>query len=187
MRHAAARGILKDHGCVRLAAWRRCKFWAGLHVRNVQPIQTASAVAAIVEMERLWHRVRQRAHTGAEAAEERPADSSDASSSFCCGIGIRSWCDVGHPDKGGGSSPMQDQLNVQHIQATDFGVSAFAANLDSAAVATWSDPGYGGDSSQVQLQLVNVQHIQATTRAFLAICFSADAVCKGVAFSQFAF
>ena len=34
---------------------------------------------------------------------------------------------------------------------------------------TWGDPGFGGDSSQVQDQLKGVQQIQATSSAFAAI------------------
>ena len=36
-------------------------------------------------------------------------------------------------------------------------------------VVTWGDPGYGGDSSEVQDQLKGVQQIQATYSAFAAI------------------
>ena len=41
---------------------------------------------------------------------------------------------------------------------------AFAAILADGSVVTWGDPGYGGDSSEVQDQLKGVQQIQATGR-----------------------
>ena len=65
----------------------------------------------------------------------------------------------GHPDCGGDSSRVQEQLtNVQHIQATR---SAFAAILDNGSVVTCGRPERGGDSGNVQEQLRNVQHVQA--------------------------
>ena len=56
---------------------------------------------------------------------------------------------------------------------------AFAALLESGAVATWRDQDYGGDSSQVQEQLRSVQSIQATGRAFAAILESGSVVTWG--------
>ena len=49
---------------------------------------------------------------------------------------------------GGDSSRVQDQLkSVQQVQASSF---AFAAILKDGSVLTWSNPGLGGDSSEVQ-------------------------------------
>ena len=73
----------------------------------------------------------------------------------------------GHPDFGGDSSAVQDQLKqVQQIQAT---FCAFAANLGDGSVVTWGDADEGGDSTAVQDQLKNVHQIQATVGAFAAI------------------
>ena len=63
---------------------------------------------------------------------------------------------------------------MQQIQAISLGV--FAAILDSGAVATWGDPRFGGDSSQVQELLVIVQQIQSTGFAFAAILDSGAVV-----------
>eukprot|EP00435_Cladocopium_sp_Y103_P043871 s1863_g12.t1 len=46
-------------------------------------------------------------------------------------------------------------------------------------VVTWGDPGFGGDSSEVQGQLRNVQHIQATHTAFAAILHNGSVVTWG--------
>ena len=57
---------------------------------------------------------------------------------------------------------------------------AFAWHGDE--VATWGDPGYGGDSSQVHKQLRNVQQIQANLcGAFAAILESGNVVTWGSA------
>eukprot|EP00435_Cladocopium_sp_Y103_P001321 s3583_g1.t1 len=83
----------------------------------------------------------------------------------------------GHPNDGGDSSAVQDQLsNVQQIQATD---SAFAAILTDGSVTTWGDPDSGGDSSAVQDRLRNVQQIQSTARAFAAILADGSVVTWG--------
>ena len=84
------------------------------------------------------------------------------------------WCEGGdriitwgHPDFGGDSPGVQDQLrNVQQISGT-FG--AFAALLAEGTVVTWGHPKYGGDSSRVQAQLRNVKQICGTASAFAAI------------------
>ncbi|CAJ1342428.1 unnamed protein product, partial [Effrenium voratum] len=87
---------------------------------------------------------------------------------------VLSW---GHPECGGDSSQVQEQLrNVQHVQAT---CGAFAAILEYGAVVTWGHRAYGGDSSQVQEQLKNVQQIQATGSAFAAILESGAVVTWG--------
>ena len=44
---------------------------------------------------------------------------------------------------------------------------------------TWGDPGFGGDSSQVQDQLKGVQQIQATAYAFAAILADGSVVTWG--------
>ena len=41
------------------------------------------------------------------------------------------------------------------------------------------DPDAGGDSSDVQDQLINVQYIQAIERAFVAICADGSVVAWG--------
>ena len=46
-------------------------------------------------------------------------------------------------------------------------------------VVTWGDPGYGGDSSEVQDQLKGVQQIQATAYAFAAILADGSVVTWG--------
>ena len=46
-------------------------------------------------------------------------------------------------------------------------------------VVTWGDPGYGGDSSEVQDQLKGVQQIQATDNAFAAILADGSLVTWG--------
>ena len=85
----------------------------------------------------------------------------------------------GHPEYGGNSSQVKEQLrNVQHIQATRY---AFAAILESGAVVTWGDPEDGGDSSRVEEHLSNVKHIQATDSAFAAILESGAVVSWGSA------
>ena len=74
----------------------------------------------------------------------------------------------GHPEFGGDSSEVQEQLrNVQHIQATD---AAFAAILESGFVVTWGDPEFGGDRRQVLERLRNVQHIQAIPSNCTCFC-----------------
>ena len=47
-------------------------------------------------------------------------------------------------------------------------------------VVTWGDPGFGGDSSQVQDQLKGVQQIQATDYAFAAILADGSVVTWGI-------
>jgi hypothetical protein len=44
---------------------------------------------------------------------------------------------------------------------------------------TWGDPGYGGDSSEVQYQLKGVQQLQATDLAFAAILAGGSVVTWG--------
>ena len=57
----------------------------------------------------------------------------------------------GHPDFGGDSSAVQDQLqNVQQLEATDH---AFAAVVEDGSLVTWGYADYGGDSSRIQEQL----------------------------------
>ncbi|CAJ1459126.1 unnamed protein product [Effrenium voratum] len=56
---------------------------------------------------------------------------------------------------------------------------AFAWHGHAGEVVTWGDPGFGGDSSQVQEQLRNVQRIQATDGAFAAILESGAIVTWG--------
>ena len=93
-----------------------------------------------------------------------------------CGGGHRivTW---GHPDYGGDSSRVQDQLrNVQQVRATR---SAFAAILADGSVVTWGDPDFGGDSSRVQHQLTNVQQICGTQHAFAAILADGSVVTWG--------
>jgi hypothetical protein len=61
----------------------------------------------------------------------------------------------GHPNYGGDSSKVQDQLkNVQQVCGTVVG--AFAAILADESVVTGGDIEYGGDSSRVQDQFQNV-------------------------------
>ena len=81
----------------------------------------------------------------------------------------------GHPDFGGDSSQVQDQLrNVQSIQATQ---CAFAAILESGSVlilgssTLWRRQRSGSGSVR------NVQSIQATGRAFAAILESGAEEC----------
>ena len=75
-----------------------------------------------------------------------------------------SW---GHPDSGGDSSTVQDQLrDVTAIQATD---AAFAALRSDGSVVTWGSSASGGRSSRVQSQLMNVEHIQRASRSFAAL------------------
>ncbi|CAJ1412896.1 unnamed protein product [Effrenium voratum] len=77
------------------------------------------------------------------------------------GEAVVTW---GHPDYGGDSSQVREQLkNVQHIQHIQATYRAFAAILAAGHVVTWGHPQLGGDSSQVQEQLRNVQNIQATS------------------------
>ena len=77
------------------------------------------------------------------------------------------WGELEYGEFGGDSCQVQEQLrNVRHVQATH---RAFAAILESGAVATWGGPGWGGDSSQVEEQLRHVQRIQATSGVFAAI------------------
>ena len=68
--------------------------------------------------------------------------------------------------------------NVQRIQAASSG--SFAAILESGAVVTWGRRECGGDSSQVQEQLMNVPHIQATEASFAALLESGAVVTWGV-------
>ena len=56
---------------------------------------------------------------------------------------------------------------------------AFDAILGDASVATWGDPGFGGDCSAVQDQLKNVQQIQASSGAFAAILDDGSVVTWG--------
>ena len=86
----------------------------------------------------------------------------------------------GHPEWGGDSSAVQDQLrNVQKIQATG---GAFAAILEDGSVVAWGAPerGYGGNSSAVQDRLRSVQQLQATKFAFAAILEDGSVVTWGV-------
>eukprot|EP00439_Symbiodinium_sp_Y106_P042535 s2907_g5.t1 len=77
---------------------------------------------------------------------------------------VVSW---GHPDSGGDSSTVQDQLrDVTAIQATD---AAFAALRSDGSVVTWGSSASGGRSSRVQSQLMNVEHIQRASRSFAAL------------------
>ena len=53
----------------------------------------------------------------------------------------------GHPDFGGDSTVVRDQLkNVKQIHATR---SAFTAILADGSVVTWGNPSFGGDSTSV--------------------------------------
>eukprot|EP00435_Cladocopium_sp_Y103_P039094 s1800_g10.t1 len=73
----------------------------------------------------------------------------------------------GHPDHGGDSSKVHDQLrSVQQVCSTE---GAFAAVLADGTVVTWGDPNCGGDCSRVQDRLRSVQQIYATHHAFAAI------------------
>ena len=57
----------------------------------------------------------------------------------------------GHPDFGGDSTVVRDQLkNVQQIHATHH---AFAAILADGSVVTWGSSALGGGSSRVRDQL----------------------------------
>ena len=60
-------------------------------------------------------------------------------------------------------SKINSRVSSRFKQLTD----AFAAILADGLVVTWGDPGYGGDSSEVQDQLKGVQQIQATYLAHL--------------------
>ena len=51
--------------------------------------------------------------------------------------------------------------------------------LDDGSVVTWGDPYEGGDSSEVQEQLVRVQQIQSTRCAFAAILADGSVVTWG--------
>eukprot|EP00435_Cladocopium_sp_Y103_P005670 s596_g1.t2 len=83
----------------------------------------------------------------------------------------------GHPECGGDSFRVQDQLkNVQQICGT---AGAFAAILADGSVVTWGSPDNGGDSSRVQVQLKNVQHICGTAGAFAAILADGSVVTWG--------
>ena len=76
----------------------------------------------------------------------------------------------GHPDYGGNSSKVRDQLrSVQQVCSTE---AAFAAVLVDGTVVTWGDPSFGGDSSTVRDRLKNVQDIYGAANVFLA--FLAD-------------
>ena len=83
----------------------------------------------------------------------------------------------GHPDLGGDSSAVQDQLrNVQQVQGTS---GAFAAILADGSVVAWGHPARGGDSSAVQDQLRNVQEVHSTSGAFAAILADGSVVTWG--------
>eukprot|EP00435_Cladocopium_sp_Y103_P031275 s1696_g7.t2 len=83
----------------------------------------------------------------------------------------------GHPDYGGNSSKVHDQLrSVQQVCGTE---GAFAAVLADGTVVTWGHPDYGSDSSRVQDQLKNVQQICATYFAFAAILADGSVVTWG--------
>ncbi|CAJ1459124.1 unnamed protein product [Effrenium voratum] len=56
---------------------------------------------------------------------------------------------------------------------------AFAWHGHAGEVVTWGDPGFGGDSSQVQEHLRNVRHIQGTSGMFAAILESGAVVAWG--------
>eukprot|EP00435_Cladocopium_sp_Y103_P051315 s976_g15.t2 len=90
------------------------------------------------------------------------------------GTELRAW---GHPELGGDSSTVQDQLrNVKQVQAAH---SAFAAILANGSVVTWGHQECGGDSSEVQEQLRNVQKVQAAQSAFAAILENGSVVTWG--------
>eukprot|EP00435_Cladocopium_sp_Y103_P036301 s1310_g9.t1 len=94
---------------------------------------------------------------------------------WCCG-GDRTvtW---GHPDDGGDSSEVQDQLKgVQQINASS---RAFAAILADGSVVTWGHPDHGGDSSEVQDQLKGVHQVQASACAFAGILADGSVVTWG--------
>ena len=83
---------------------------------------------------------------------------------WCEGLGLVTW---GHPDFGGDSAAVQDQLkNIRQIRSTRY---AFAAILADGSVVTWGTPDFGGDSTVVQDKLQKVQQIHSTERSFAAI------------------
>ena len=62
---------------------------------------------------------------------------------WCCGGREITW---GHPDYGGDSAEVQDQLrNISQIQASQ---SAFAAITSDGRVVTWGHANLGGDSAR---------------------------------------
>eukprot|EP00435_Cladocopium_sp_Y103_P002201 s271_g1.t1 len=61
----------------------------------------------------------------------------------------------------------------------DDGVGAFAAILEDGSVVAWGDQDCGGDSSEVQHQLVNVKQLEATGYAFAAILADGSVVTWG--------
>ena len=83
---------------------------------------------------------------------------------WCEGLGLVTY---GHPDFGGDSAALQDQLkNIRQIRSTRY---AFAAILADGSVVTWGTPDFGGDSTVVQDKLQKVQQIHSTERSFAAI------------------
>ena len=57
--------------------------------------------------------------------------------------------------------------------------SAFAAKLTDGKVVTWGIPAFGGDSSEVQEQLVDVQEIYSNIYAFAAVLHNRKVVTWG--------
>lgn len=83
---------------------------------------------------------------------------------WCPGSGVVTW---GHPNFGGDSSDVQDQLkHVREIQASR---SAFAAVLADGSIVAWGNAREGGDMSvSIREQLRDVQELQASDGAFAA-------------------
>eukprot|EP00435_Cladocopium_sp_Y103_P026340 s3832_g6.t1 len=116
----------------------------------------------------------------AVAQQKKVAATSSAFALWCVGGDrIVTW---GHPDYGGDSSGVRDQLrNIQELAATGY---AFAAILGNGHVVSWGHPLFGGDSTKVQGQLRNVQQLCATRSAFAAVLANGRVVTWGFRFEQ---
>ena len=96
---------------------------------------------------------------------------------------IATWRTGEHIYGGGDGDAVQNQNNLQQIQASGAeSHSACAAILGDGAVVTWGSAGFGGDSTGVQDKLKNVQQIQASDGAFAAFLGDGSVVTWGAGY-----
>ena len=98
----------------------------------------------------------------------RPGDPSK-SEWFCSRPGRWFRCDLGPLYVWRWQQPGARAVGTHPADQTTDG--AFAAILADGSVVTWGDHDAGGDSSQVQEQLVGIQQIQATQCAFAVVAW----------------
>jgi hypothetical protein len=114
-------------------------------------------------------------HLTAIAIPVKVVATDGAAALWCCGGNqVVTW---GHPDFGGDSSTVKEELiGVQQVHETYY---AFAAILADGSVVTWGGRHFGGDSSAVKDQLKGVQQVEGTKTAFVAILADGSVVTWG--------